>query len=99
MEYGASSSEIEQMILGYKKAVIKYEFWEKIYTLKGSPENILYIFRTIRCNPKFKIKWIGKKITLIDLIVKIWTKIKRIKYLPMFYRSFRNRMRSKKAAE
>jgi len=88
-----SSSEIEQMALGWKKAVLKYKISgtpQKKYKFTAKADEVLRFFRAIEHNPQTKIISLEKAPQLKDIPAKIWRTAKRIKYIPMMIRSKRN---------
>ena len=71
MGYNTTSSEIEQMAYGWKKAVLKYVFLddpERICEIKGKPEGVLKYFRSFEKNPKLKIISLEKAFTFRDIL-------------------------------
>lgn len=94
------SGEIEEMILGWKKIILKFFFRDnpkRIYTIKN-PKEILWYYHQLRSNSQIRMS-LKKAFELKDVPEKIWGLIKRIKYLPMFIRSYRNRKNFEKATK
>lgn len=88
-----SSSEIEQMALGWKKAVLKYKNLDtpnKTHIFKDEPEKVLKFFRAIERHSHTRVIYLKKAFQPKDIPVKIWKTVKRIRYIPMMIRSKRN---------
>lgn len=96
MGYNMHSSEIDQMILGRKKAVLLFTFKDdpqNVCTIKGNPAGVLKFFRSFEKNPDYRIISLKKAFQLKDIPGKILRTAKKIRYIPMYLRSKRNEIR------
>ena len=90
----SSSSEIDQMVSKWKNGTIEYiDESGELIKFFGGPAVLLTVLDGIRRNPRIKLagKGLKKTFELKDVPVKIWTTIRKIKHLPMHFRSERNK--------
>lgn len=93
MGYSSNSSEIDQMVLGWKSGTIEYlNKAGVLIKFKGKPKDLLIIFNEIRHDNQMKLVGSGleKTFELKDVPEKIWRLLKKIKYIPTHIRSKRN---------
>lgn len=94
MGHKNSSSEINRMVSSWKSGIIEYvDEMGELQKCKDEPTKLLTIFNRIRNDSRMRLtgKGLRKAFELKDIPDKIWTFIRKIKYLPTYFRSKRNK--------